>query len=529
MVDDNTPDLERTPVMYRALFAVSTILVATLLLLAASLLWQGNFSSIVVNPTQWFNSLSAETSFDLISTSAELLAAVLAIAITVVAIIVELAANRYSHRITSLFMREPINILVMCFFVVATIYSVWIAVTLEAEADSSLSSNAGLLISLVMTTTSLVILLPYFAYVMSFLSPLNVINKIKRTALQAIENIDVNHIDESKAQVLTAVDELQDIARRASELSDRAVSMASINALLQLEHEYQPIAESISKSCPQWFELDDSIINDPDFVSINETFLKKIQEERIWVEVKILRQYLDFISDSNPTTRDTSYLIAINTKKIAIDSIVKRPNLELIQLCMQCFNSYLRATINNSDARTGYYIMNQYRMLAEELIRKNRFNAVSEIALHFQFYGLLGFKQNLPFLLEVAAEDIAQLATVCIGKDTSPLDDLIALLLDLDQEVKSEFQNDSLLGVRRAQLKLAAELLAAGERKRATRICEDLGGEKPERLDSVYKLLKNEDRSEYWEFTDRGNNFAYLEPQVNSQLDELISLIQSSN
>ena len=39
-------------------------------------------------------------------------APVLAIAVTVVAIVVELAANRYSHLITRLFVREPVNLLV---------------------------------------------------------------------------------------------------------------------------------------------------------------------------------------------------------------------------------------------------------------------------------------------------------------------------------------------------------------------------------------------------------------------------------
>ena len=172
--------------------------------------------------------------------------------------------------------------------------------------------------------------------------------------------------------------------------------------------------------------------------------------------------------------------------------------------------------------------MNQYRILAEELLRQGRHTAVSEVALHFQYYGLLGFKQNQPFLLEVAAEDIAELTTLCMSLDSGPLDDLIGLLLDLDQEIKEEFQSDSLLGVRRAQLKLAAELLARDDEPRAKRISADLSQERPERLDQLFSLLKSEDRSEYWEFTDRGNNFAYLEPQAHSHLDRLAELIKQS-
>ena len=113
-----------------------------------------------------------------------------------------------------------------------------------------------------------------------------------------------------------------------------------------------------------------------------------------------MRQYLDLISTSNPSSRDITYLIAINTKQIGIAAIEDRP--QLVELCIHCFNSYMRATINNKDQRTTYYIMDQYRLLAEALLRKGENKTVREIAVHFQFYGHLGFKMKMPFLLEVA-------------------------------------------------------------------------------------------------------------------------------
>jgi uncharacterized membrane protein len=56
-----------------------------------------------------------------LSNAAGVVAAVLAIAITVVAIVVELAANRYSHQITRLFLREPVNLLVLGLLVLTTV------------------------------------------------------------------------------------------------------------------------------------------------------------------------------------------------------------------------------------------------------------------------------------------------------------------------------------------------------------------------------------------------------------------------
>jgi hypothetical protein len=512
-VERNSPNLRN------ALLALLVILAVTFGLLFLSAFLQGNLASTFMNPALWFGQLDAELALDVVSTAAELLAAVLAIAITVVAIIVELAANRYSHRISSLFVKEPVNIVVMSFFVVATVFCVWIALTLDAASSEPLLVNAGLFVSLALLTISLIILLPYFAFVMSFLSPVNVIGKIQNAALRAVRTVTPETVSVSQHNLIAAVDELQDIARRSAELSDRAVEMASINAMFELAVRYQALVPEISAQCAAWFALDRVAIDDPDFVSIDESSVDRIHAEKTWVEVKILRQYLDLVSNSDQGARDASYLIAINTRRLALESLNHRPDQELVNLCMRCFNSYLRSTINKSDARTGYYIMNHYRELAESLLERSALDAVHDIAGHIHFYGLLGFRLGLPFLLEVAAEDVAELAAECRKRDDALLDDLLDLLLNLDQEVREEHQCDSLLGVRRAQIKLAALLLDGEDEARVAKICDDLRNENPARLMQIIQSLKAERRMEYWEFTDRGVNYSFLPAHLRRHLD----------
>ena len=43
--------------------------------------------------------------------------------------------------------------------------------------------------------------------------------------------------------------------------------------------------------------------------------------------------------------------------------------MEVLQLVVKFFNTYLRATLNARDVRTAYNILNQYRILTEEIIR----------------------------------------------------------------------------------------------------------------------------------------------------------------
>ena len=124
-------------------------------------------------------------------------------------------------------------------------------------------------------------------------------------------------------------------------------------------------------------------------------------------------------------------------------------------------------------------------------------------------------------LLEVAPHDIVTLIEEAANRKSPIVDDLLDQLLELDQEIRHESHEESLLSVRRAQLQLATFFLESQDDERARRIIEDMKDEKLERLQGVRKTLMNEQRSQYWEFTDRGVNFSYLEPARRAYLDTL--------
>lgn len=499
--------------LYGSLLTLLAILVITLALFAMTLALQSGGTSMLSHPMQWLAALDEQRSFEVVSNAADLVAAILAIAITVVAIIVELAANRYSHRISSMFVREPINIVVMSFFVIATIQIIWLSLTSSSESANAVLPNASFLMSMGMVTLAVIILLPYFAFVMTYLSPLSVIDKIAKSASRSLQAAKPLSLDSSKRAIMTRVDELHDIARRASELSDRAVAMASIDALSVLLLDYQ---HGLQEMPDNWFAVSRDTAKDPDFVSLSPSAIKEIESSGTWLDVKIMRQYLNLVVNGPSNSRDTVNLIAINTKRIGIQAITNRP--QLVELCIRCFNSYLRASLNNKDQRASYYIMNQYRQLAEELMHNGKDEQVQEIALHFQFYGLLGFKMQMPFLLEVAAYDVVHLIEECDRFHSDLVDSLVELILELDQEIKEESSKETLLGIRRAQMQLAAYFLGHNDERRARRICQDLRAEQPHRLAQIRELLESENRPYYWEFTDRGVNFSYLEPELHPHL-----------
>ena len=146
-------------------------------MISASLVGSG--FTLFSDPVGWLASLDSEAAFDTLSNAAEVVAAVLAIAITVVAIVVELAANRYSHLITRLFIREPVNLLVLGLFVVTTLQCVWTAGTVGNSQTQAILPQAGFAITMGLVTVSLLVLLPYIYFVFSFLSPISIIRRYR--------------------------------------------------------------------------------------------------------------------------------------------------------------------------------------------------------------------------------------------------------------------------------------------------------------------------------------------------------------
>lgn len=465
-------------------------------------------ASILVDPGGWLRSVDEAGALEAVSNSAEVVAAVLAIAITVVAIVVELAATRYSHLITRLFMREPVNMAVLGLFLLTTIQCVWTAVTFSHVEEGAILPHAGFFVTLVLVTVSLLLLLPYIYFVFTFLSPISVIERICDNAVSAIGLGSKGRVEDAQRLVLVAVDELQDVSRGAVEQGDRSIAMTGVNGLATLVYDHAVLRSALPEG---WFRVNDVVARDPDFISLTDDSVEQVEREQIWLETKVFRQLYSLMAQSAGVARDVANLIGINTGQIARD--LGTDDRRLLDLCIRAFNSYLRISINAQDARTAYYIMDQYRDVAEHLLTLDEQALVLEIAGYFRLYGQVAHRAGMSFLLDAAAYDVVHLIEQAVAADNPVVDELLEVLLELDQEIREEYQEDSLLGVRRSQIQLATLFLARGDEARVNRIVADLKGERTSRLSRIREGLEAEDRPQYWELTDRGANFSYLDPE----------------
>ncbi len=439
--------------------------------------------------------------------------AVLGIAITVVAIIVELAANRYTPRVSELFVRDPVNVAVLSTFAVASVLSVGTMLALNAPEWPGLIVIAnGLLVSF-----CLLAILPYFAYVFDFLAPTQVIRRITNGGLREIERaarggdaVAATRRDE----LLRAVDQLGDIALNSVDKKDKPLAFASLAAMAELVE----AGLSERRRLPvRWFDTSVLGKTDADFLALHPDMVHALTTRKTWLEMKVFRQYQDVFADALNKMRDVNHLTAIHTRKIAAAAL-DRSELATLQLSVRFLNTYMRAAVNGRDVRTAYNLLNEYRELAEHAINTGHPDLAIELAGRMRYYGQLAFSNNLAFVLESAAYDQCRLLEVAFAVGSLAHDALLGIFLDLDREPEARAQEASLKGVRKAQIKLATFYLARGAGPLAVRISNDMRTEPGARLNAIREEMLAVVHPEFWEVSDRGINFEWLDPERRAQL-----------
>ncbi len=338
--------------------------VACAVLLGIAWLFAGASFEALRDPLVWLSAYEGSQARDLLANNAQVLAAVLAVAVTVVAIVVELAANRYSHEITRLFLREPINLVVLGLLVVTTVVCIWVVLSTGDGAGTGLIPHAGFVLILATASVCLLLLVPYMYFVFTFLSLISVIERICRDAYRAIVRTRANRVERDQARVLEALDKLQDVARSALQQGDRGIAFAAVNATAELLFDYSRVRDRLPAP---WFLVSDAVQSDADFLALAPEYIDEVKAGGTWLEQKLLRRYYALLGQASPGSRDVAYLIGINTARIATETGRQRP--DVLELAMRAFNSYLRTTIGTRDLRTAYYLMHLYRQVATALFR----------------------------------------------------------------------------------------------------------------------------------------------------------------
>src|SRR5215510_618688 len=442
---------------------------------------------------------------DALSGLAGMTAAVLGIVITVVSLLVQLTAERYTG--------------------VTCVVGVAISLSLHNE----FVPRAAVFSMMCATAFGLIMMLPYFAYVFRFLEPVNLVARIEREAAgdvaSAATTRDPDAIVDGQAPALAALEELTDITSNSISGKDKIIASRAVDAIKDFVVGY---LATKGRADPRWFQISDRIKDNPDFVAMDPESLRELEADRTWLEWKALRQYLGIYAEAQGEMPDINYLIAIDTRYVG-EAALARGDRAVVELAFRFMNSYLRAALNARAVRTAYNVMNQYRLMVESMIKGGADDIAIEGVRHMIYYGRTSYDMQLGFVTETVAYDVSALCEFAhAGSHAELADQMLAMFLELDQPLRLKRQESGLQGIRKAQIKLACYYLAVGADDRAIRIAADMVGEDRERLRSIREQLTRVESKQYWEITDRGRNFDYMPPHQKDQMARFFAMLDRS-
>lgn len=455
----------------------------------------------------------------------EVMAAVLGLALTVSSIVVQLAATRFTPHITNLFFRARTNLMVIGFFVTSSVFVLWV----NFSVGETYLPRVGVFFSMLLMTTSLLLLFPYFAYVFDFLDPEKIVGRIMNDGIEATlpegkhEGVG---IERRQQLAIQGVEHLANIGLNALQQKDKGIASSAVDSLCAFGISY---GENKPKLPAAWNAIPGWNRQSPDFVSLSDQAIEDLRERTTWLEWKILRQYQMLFGEALGQIKDTCYLVAIDTRRLG-EAAGRRGDLDALDLAIKFFNTYLRATINASDIRTAYNILHQYRQLGEFVLAHGNMAGNAEledrarqIAKFMRYYSTVAYGRGMAFITEVIAHDVGSMCDLAFQLRARTHDDLLKIFLTVDEHAETEEQEKTLRGVRRAQVKLATTYLLQGDKRHVETIQEDMRGEPIARLRSIWNELEALKDREFWEVNDRGTNFDYLTPRQKKQLPVFFS------
>jgi len=420
------------------------------------------------------------------------LSTVLAITITLALIVVELTASRYTPKLIDLFIEAKANLLLLTVFISTIIYCFYVANTITPD----FGPRFGILTCLILMTLCLASLIPYIFFVFGFLAPASIISKIQSRALGCLrQNLRrANSEGSPKLRFSQSLEQISDIAKGSLRINDTSVALNSVWALMDISASY---LDQKPQQPQQWFNVEPGI-----FLGPSEEYVSRIEQERDWVEVKILRELQTIFSSSLGGSRE-------------------------VATAVEHFNTFLREAINGQQKGIIYNLLAEYRALAEQLVCSRPELAV-RMSHHLCYYARIAEEQGVQFVAETVAYDLQVLNRVAYQQDCPLTAELLAAFLGLGGALQRRGFSQALAGVYKMWLALGAFYVSAGAELLQEQVQAALHQVEPDVLAMLGEELLSVTEPEFWEITDRGVNFDYLDPALRPPLREFLKQLPPS-
>ena len=492
-------------------------------------------------PLFFFYSIDTDSVLAFIGSLAEVMTALFGIILTVVAIIVNLSANRYTSKVIDLFIRDRFNVSILVFYGIISFYSIWILNVLQfRDAPVEFVPRFEILIYLFLVSIGVLLIVPYFYFVFQFLTPNTIISKIKKQAQRFILRARCMPAKKSKRvekeikpSLVENLEQLSEICKGSLISADRSLGLLSLKTLNQiLEFYIQMKEKSLSETlnlpfCTSWYTDIDRF-----FLGLNQSIVDNLKAHNYWFEYRICQEYESVLRHSISSESKIAYQTAINLTTIG-KKAAKHQDIVLLRMIVYYFNTFLKTCITERNQQTIIDVFYQYYLLLREIVLQTFKNNSEEdaceyiyrVSWYFKHYGQLAALNDTERVLEFAAYFLRRINELSYRKFYSENPDLVHKLLNLfltvDDMPEDEIYNEKVLvGVRQNQAILAAFYIEQNEPELTRQIRNDMLHESQERLDYIRDSILGVDEENHFEIDNIGINTLFIHRERRKALEE---------
>jgi hypothetical protein len=428
----------------------------------------------------------------------------LALILTFIGLAIPITANMYTPKLIEIFVRDKVNLIVLCLYSVLTAHSI-LAATLVFD---KYASTIPLWVSFSGAIVGWTMLLPYYFYVLSFLNPTTIIDRVQRTLLDEFKLAAKGRLSlaESRRRITQKVNHLGNVLLRAVDRADRDVAIDAVRAHTQVLHRFHDVKDRLD---PAFFDVDDSIL-----VGMSSAACQIISRAHVWVEQRIATQLLLAYNAALGKMPDGVSTLADAVKDAAFHA-AKHGDPEVVNLLVRVMNTFLREAIKKKDIFSIYNCLYNYKSLMRKLIAASRADKLPELARHLKYYAEFSKAQGMPFIYELASYELGELAEHAYEHDVKEAADLLEAQLSFEGAAQS-------VRLVKSRSILAAYLLEKGIKEPLERIYASLEGAGAAVIEQARREFSTPVERVFWEVTDRGVNFDFVEEARRSRVAEVL-------
>jgi len=425
----------------------------------------------------------------------------IAIVIVVVVLGVQLTADRYSPRIIDIFIRDPMNAVVLALFLVSIVFTIFVS----SEIKADYVPGFGFAVAIFLAVVDFAILLPYVRYMFSIMRAETIIRALRHRGGVTLRRAASNGGLEARHDMRDCLSQISDIALGSLQRGDTEVCLGAIEALRALVvDDYVPAKGRLQA---WWFGVDHV-----DMPGASDQTIAHVDRTNTWVEHSVLSDWVDLIGETPAFRKEVIHAIARATRGLG-QAAIKAGDRDLEDLVIRFFNTYLRAAMNQRAPTFVYATFNEYRALAIQALPV-RPELVLRVAEHLVAYGRNFDAAGMPFIIGTAAEDVADMTIASAAVDLDRAIMLAQLLARTLSGMAATAQPIALNGVLKATIKLSLWAIGAERPEIVGTLVTGILAVPASFTEDALARMERTTEGVFWEVSDRVVAFDWVDPDL---------------